>query len=184
MTTRAGVNFIGDPVGATGLGTLEYDYLTGDPVLGPLANYGGYSRTLAPLTGSPVLDGTSSGLAIDQRGAPRPQGGDFDIGAVEGLVLGIGRTGGMITVSWSPVPFALNLQSASGLSGPWTCTTNQDNPQTIAVTPAAPREFFQLQGCQDGAITNAVFVSPLGNDLNPGLLLADEASGFSAIDAG
>jgi CSLREA domain-containing protein len=76
------------------LGTLTGTPLTSDPLLGPLANQGGPTQTMAPQPGSPVIDaGAAFGLATDQRGMPRPRdfsgvsnapGGDgSDIGAVE-----------------------------------------------------------------------------------------------------
>jgi hypothetical protein len=57
-----------------------------DPLLQPLADNGGPTRTMAPGTGSPAIDkGVSAGCAaIDQRWVPRPQGSGCDIGAVEG----------------------------------------------------------------------------------------------------
>lgn len=83
-STIGGVNFIGNASGASGLGTSGVDYLTGDPLLAELGNFGGPTRTRPALPGSPVIDAASSGLATDQRGATRPQGVNFDIGAVEG----------------------------------------------------------------------------------------------------
>jgi hypothetical protein len=65
-----------------------------DPMLGPLQENGGLTKTMAPASGSPVLDaGSSRGLTTDQRREPRPvdlsatpnaTGGDgADIGAFE-----------------------------------------------------------------------------------------------------
>lgn len=79
---EAGLNFIGDTVGATGLGSP----LTGNPILGPLRNNGGLTETLNPLAGSPVIDRaipTGNTPALDQRGETRPFGDEIDIGAVE-----------------------------------------------------------------------------------------------------
>jgi CSLREA domain-containing protein len=55
------------------------------PLLGPLANNGGETDTLALLAGSPAIDaGTSAGCpATDQRGVARPLGAACDIGAYE-----------------------------------------------------------------------------------------------------
>lgn len=55
--------------------------------LGPLANNGGETDTLALLEGSPAIDaGTNAGCPpVDQRGVTRPQGPACDIGAFERL---------------------------------------------------------------------------------------------------
>jgi len=62
-----------------------------DPMLGALANNGGSTKTMAPLTGSPAIDAgpnpvaTFTGNEFDQRGLgfPRVVGGLVDIGAFE-----------------------------------------------------------------------------------------------------
>jgi hypothetical protein len=56
-----------------------------DPKLGPLANNGGPTLTLALLPGSPAIDAGNTSLApsTDQRGFPRPAGMAADIGAFE-----------------------------------------------------------------------------------------------------
>jgi hypothetical protein len=56
-----------------------------DPKLGPLADNGGPTLTMALLPGSPAIDaGSAVGTpATDQRGVPRPQGHGVDIGAYE-----------------------------------------------------------------------------------------------------
>lgn len=64
--------------------------VSGNPELGPLANNGGPTQTLALTTGSPARDaGNDSYCAaspvgnVDQRGVARPWGAHCDIGAVE-----------------------------------------------------------------------------------------------------
>lgn len=61
-----------------------------DPMLAPLGDNGGFSRTHALLSGSPAIDtGSSTAGALDQRNYYRPQDGDgngsalMDIGAME-----------------------------------------------------------------------------------------------------
>lgn len=67
---------------------LPSDTITGvNPLLGPLADNGGRTRTLMPASNSPALDrgNNTLGLSTDQRGAgfPRVKGARADIGAVE-----------------------------------------------------------------------------------------------------
>jgi hypothetical protein len=87
VDSHSGLNFIGDPTGATGLGTLGTDYLTGDPFLAALGSNGGPVPTMHPQIGSPTIDppgaATTSTLPTDARGYPRVVGGKADIGAVE-----------------------------------------------------------------------------------------------------
>jgi len=56
-----------------------------DPVLGPLADYGGPTSAMALLAGSPALDTADAAFcpAADQRGTARPFGAGCDIGAFE-----------------------------------------------------------------------------------------------------
>ena len=85
-----GLSLVGDGTcGATASGQL-----TGNPLLGPLANYGGATFVHQPLAGSPVVDRIAldaygkcdfSGVTADQRGVARPDvaGGECDLGSVE-----------------------------------------------------------------------------------------------------
>jgi predicted outer membrane repeat protein len=62
------------------------NFVGGDPMLAPLNPYGGFTSTMPPLPGSPVIDAAiplATTPATDQRGAPRPTGPLPDIGAVE-----------------------------------------------------------------------------------------------------
>jgi len=61
--------------------------LSGDPILEPLADRGGWTLTMAPKTGSPVIDAGEdiSCEAADQRGLQRPYGNHCDIGAYESV---------------------------------------------------------------------------------------------------
>jgi hypothetical protein len=86
--TRIGTNIVQNysATTETGSGTL----VDADPVLGPLADNGGPTKTMAPLSGSFALDrGGGSTAVSDQRGFPRGRDGDgngsgiSDIGAFE-----------------------------------------------------------------------------------------------------
>jgi len=55
--------------------------LTGDPLLGALADNGGYTKTMAPMAGSPALGAGSSCEILDQRGYTRDSA--CEIGAYE-----------------------------------------------------------------------------------------------------
>ena len=68
-----------DPFTA-GIGNLQ-----ADPLLGPLANHGGFVPTLRPGPTSPVIDAADplACLPADQRGRDRPIGAGCDMGAVE-----------------------------------------------------------------------------------------------------
>lgn len=86
-----------DCVGAVSTNTPNLDSdgscnasITGDPMLGMLANNGGKTATLALMDGSPAIDAadTTSCVAapvngVDQRDAARPQGAACDLGAFE-----------------------------------------------------------------------------------------------------
>ena len=65
--------------------TGDGDQQNTDPLLGALANNGGYSQTHALLSGSPAINaGTNTDCpSKDQRGIKRPQGAVCDIGAYE-----------------------------------------------------------------------------------------------------
>jgi len=74
---------------ATGVNIVKDSSVTGvnilnvDPLLGALADNGGFTQTHALLTSSPAIDASTTGTATDQRGITRPQGSSYDIGAFE-----------------------------------------------------------------------------------------------------
>ena len=77
---------------ATGQPPSSHNLIGGDPKLGPLADNGGPTQTMALLAGSPAIDAGSNALALgpdgkplltDQRGYARIVDGIVDIGAYE-----------------------------------------------------------------------------------------------------
>jgi hypothetical protein len=118
----------------------------GNPLLAPLGNYGGPTQTMPPLPGSPALDAAGSlGLALDQRGFPRPSGPASDIGAVESqytsrhvqvALNGLG-TNILITVTF-PGGFTTNfLTDASGALEA-VLPLDPHVPGVLTLTPSVP----------------------------------------------
>jgi hypothetical protein len=71
---------------ASGVGNnVCNNVINADPRLGPLSDHGGFTRTMKPGSGSPVVDAgqLNNCLAEDQRGQARPNGPSCDLGAVE-----------------------------------------------------------------------------------------------------
>ncbi len=87
LAASGGHNFLSDSSCFTLKST---DKAGSDPKLGALADNGGPTDTMAPLsTSSPVVNAipeSSCSELLDQRGVSRPRGGRCDIGAVELLV--------------------------------------------------------------------------------------------------
>jgi hypothetical protein len=107
-----------------------------DPLLGPLANNGGPTLTMALLPGSPAIDAAETAVApaIDQRGFPRPAGLAADIGAFEFgsmlPILSITRSGtnGVEILVWGNANQWCRLLTSTTLSD-WQCVaTNQIGP--------------------------------------------------------
>jgi predicted outer membrane repeat protein len=88
------------------------------PQLGTLADNGGPTRTLAPLSGSPAIDAVASGCpppATDQRGYARPYGPRCDAGAVEWRLaadLAVTLSGGPPPVEGAPLSWAIGVTNA------------------------------------------------------------------------
>jgi hypothetical protein len=101
-----GHNLIGNPQDMTGWVTS--DLLHVNPMLGPLADNGGPTPTMALLPGSPAIDaGNNAGAPMwDQRGAPfrRIVNGVIDIGAYEVQARGHGGPNGQ------PLPDPVRVQ--------------------------------------------------------------------------
>ncbi len=81
--TDDGYNISSDGSAALFASGTSYNFT--DPKLGPLADNGGPTLTMAPLASSPAIDfGDANGAPhSDQRGLLRPYGDGVDIGAVE-----------------------------------------------------------------------------------------------------
>jgi hypothetical protein len=101
-----------------------------DPLLGPLADNGGPTLTMALSLNSPAVDfGTSIGAPLtDQRGFPRPAGLGFDMGALELNASPIQRP--ILTINRPGNNVRLNFGAQAGgtyvLQGSTTLTTWSD----------------------------------------------------------
>lgn len=146
--TDAGYNL--DDDGSCGFSAANGSESDVDPDLGPLQDNGGPTETQAPALGSPVLNRiplatTGNGMTLcpgtDQRGVPRPQGSECDIGAVE-LVIpkaitspnSATTTAGShfsfpVTTSGSPMP---KITEKGALPKRLTFTDNADGTATIS----------------------------------------------------
>lgn len=127
--------------------------LAADPLLGPLADNGGLTRTRLPALGSPAIDAAETAgclelpvAGLDQRGRARPVDGDgnavaaCDSGAVEVGSLATPTPGFTPltpppSATWSPTPTASSTPTAS----PWpTADLTLRATLTPSTTPTPP----------------------------------------------
>ncbi len=157
-----GYNLIGKEDGSTGFTNgVNQDQVGSiamplDPLLGPLANNGGPTQTMALLPGSPALDkGISNGLPTDQRGFART----LDFPALANATGGDGTDIGAFEFGASAV---FNVQAAdpavcldpSGLVGVTATITNGNAASIASFTATLPTGLTALAG------TCAADVSP------------------------
>lgn len=112
-----------------------------DPLLSPLADFGGPTPTMALLAGSPAIDAALSShcLPTDQRGRPRPWGAGCDVGAFEfkayrfnGLTIDAVSAQGQTVVLAGRAGDVYEVHRAPSISGSWTAfSTNTIGPDGI-----------------------------------------------------
>jgi hypothetical protein len=93
--------------------------LNTDPLLGPLQNNGGFTRTMALLPGSSAIDSgyAADCPAADQRGVARPRGSGCDIGAFEAEVVATPTPTSTPPYSYQPLYLSLTgSQTIGGIS--------------------------------------------------------------------
>ncbi|HXF86351.1 MAG TPA: choice-of-anchor Q domain-containing protein [Anaerolineales bacterium] len=158
----ANVNYSIVQGGYAGTGNLD-----ADPLLGPLADNGGFTQTMALLPGSPAIDAgdDTNCPATDQRGVTRPQGSHCDMGAYEAL-----QTFTDVAVSHWAWQYIERLY-ASGITGG--CATNPLRYCPSNTVTRAQMAIFLLRGIHgasytppsaSGAIFNDVTASTPGAD--------------------
>jgi hypothetical protein len=100
------------------------NFIDGDPLLAPPANYGGPTPTMPPLASSPAIDAgidsVTNFLATDQRGYPRLSGAHVDIGAVE-----------LQVVTAANAPVLTNAMMQPDGSYAFSFTSSPDAPFTV-----------------------------------------------------
>ena len=124
-----------------------------DPMLGPLADNGGPTLTMALRPGSPAIDGIvrSSWPPFDQRGFHRPAGGHADIGAFEQAFLSIRKAADppALSIEYKALPGAYCTLEASGSLQEWDQVGSQQADASGRVvfhlTVEKAADFFRVQ---------------------------------------
>jgi hypothetical protein len=126
-----------------------------DPRLGPLANNGGPTPTMALLPGSPAIDAGDESLSppTDQRGVARPFGSASDIGAFELIpTLSIGRAAlSSVQIQYCFEPLKSYALSASTNLIDWvslgtrTSDTNGVILFTDPISTQQPQRFYRVR---------------------------------------
>lgn len=136
-----------------------------NPNLDALANNGGPTQTMLPLTGSPAINAAASctgANGFDQRGVARPYGPACDIGAVE--VVPSYAVGGSISGATAPVGLTLTSlpavtpQSPSFGNGNFIFTTPllSGSNWSVTVTTHPAGQFCKVTAGSGTNITSAV----------------------------
>ena len=146
------------PYGCGSLSNIKFD-----PMLGPLQDNGGLTRTHALLAGSPAIDAGNDPYceAADQRGISRPQGVHCDIGAYE-----LDNAG--------PLAWNTFLGMSASDSGAGIAVDTMGNRYVIGMSPAAwgspvrdyagATDVFIAKLDSSGALVWNTFLGGAGND--------------------
>ena len=150
----------------TDLGTDGGGNLDTDPLLGALADNGGFTHTMLPGTGSSAIDvgnattcTNPSVNGLDQRGITRPQGVACDIGAVEveQYILSVSVTGsGNVSAAASPTPVSGGIGTCSATGGANCAAFYTSNANvTLSASADTGQHFVSWSGdcASDGTVT-------------------------------
>jgi hypothetical protein len=148
VLTSEGYNLIQNMSGCTIVGDQTGNIYGVDPLLGPLADYGGPTPTMPLLAGSPAIDaGPATGcLPTDQRGRTRPYGPACDIGAFESSPPYVIR--GTFSGSTLNEPLTLLTSPGNALTaqnGPY--SVEGLSPNTYTLTPSNADFYFVPTNC-------------------------------------
>jgi predicted outer membrane repeat protein len=160
ITINGSFNLVGSDIG------MEID-----PMLGPLADNGGFTKTHMPLAGSPALDAGQNFTMdlVDQRGQNRtidivgiPNVGDgTDIGAVEAPATPTSTTA-TIQINDGNVQRSMVTSLKITFSQPVTFPTGQANAIKVSRTgPGGPTGFVNLMFSTSGNTVTVTFDDPI-----------------------
>jgi|GEM_PF-2367747 len=133
-----------------------------DPLLGPLGDRGGPTRTRVPSYASPLIDHGALCEPTDQRGFERPQGAACDVGATEYRLSALTATivgSGTVSAAPTPVPLAGGIDACSD-----SCSATYDGEAmpvvTLTASPAPQQRFIGWAGdCAGASLTTTITMS-------------------------
>ena len=170
--TSQGNNIVGT-VG-TSTGWVATDLINTNPMLGMLADNGGFGMTLLPMAGSPAINAGQNcvidlscsasnppqAVTTDQRGITRPQGPTVDIGSVEVAAVQANATvSGRVVTSFGQGVFRAQVT----ISGPGgviqTAVTNNFGNFTFVLIPTGQTYTINVSSKQGGFTPQQVIVN-------------------------
>ncbi len=164
---------------APSFGLDSTDLIDTDPLLGPLADHGGPTLTMALLPGSPAIDAGVSlaDVTTDQRGIPRSQGSAPDIGAFEsrGFTLTIVGGDDQSTPPGSPFPAPLVVSISSPFGEPVAGGRITFDAPTIGASATFTGNPVTIGS--DGQVS----VDAVANDLGGSYLVTAQAAGAPSV---
>jgi uncharacterized repeat protein (TIGR01451 family) len=141
------------------------------PKLGSLADNGGPTATVAPLSGSPAIDAVTSGCpppTTDQRGYTRPYGPRCDAGAVEwrqAADLAVTLSGGPTASEGQPLSWTISVTNAGPFAANGALVTDSFPSTMTGVTwTCAPDGGAACPASGSGALGASVSL-PVGGSL-------------------
>jgi hypothetical protein len=182
-----GYNLIHAPNGASILGTTTGNLLGVDPFLGPLADNGGPTRTMALLPGSPAIDAgdTTNPPAYDQRGTgfARVVGAGIDVGAFEAQPAGLMTHFGITapTGAVAGTPFTISFRALDDFNNPAPGYVGSVG-LTVTDGPAVLTQEYTLTAVDAGTHTFSVTLTAAGTQVftvtagTPGGLLTERGA--------
>jgi LPXTG-site transpeptidase (sortase) family protein len=179
-------NLIEDSANACGLTNGSNGNILGQaPMLGALADNGGFTQTFALPAGSPAIDAGTNCSSTDQRGLFRPQGSSCDIGAYEYSSDSVFPTvvSANLLASYTntgpnnfTVTFSENVADHAGDSNPNDVT----NPVNYLLVEDGANNAFDTVSCAGGLVSDDAQVAVTGVTYNAALYTSTVTLGAAA----